>query len=175
MPNEESKKAAMFYATQAREPYPYYQHEKIGYNYRMSNICAGIGLGQMTVLEEHVAHHRRVHELYEQAFANVKGIVLKSNPDERFNANYWLCTILIDKEETGVDCEELRVFLDRKGIETRLLWKPMHLQPVFAKNPCYVDGTSEKLFEKGLCIPAGPCVTDEDVAYIVSEIKSCIC
>ena len=175
VPNEESKKAAMFYATQAREPYPYYQHEKIGYNYRMSNICAGIGLGQMTVLEEHVAHHRRVHELYEQAFANVKGIVLKSNPDERFNANYWLCTILIDKEETGVDCEELRVFLDRKGIETRLLWKPMHLQPVFAKNPCYVDGTSEKLFEKGLCIPAGPCVTDEDVAYIVSEIKSCIC
>ena len=87
VPNEESKKAAMFYATQAREPYPYYQHEKIGYNYRMSNICAGIGLGQMTVLEEHVAHHRRVHELYEQAFANVKGIVLKSNPDERFNAN----------------------------------------------------------------------------------------
>ena len=175
VPNEESKKAAMFYATQAREPYPYYQHEKIGYNYRMSNICAGIGLGQMTVLEEHVAHHRRVHELYEQAFANVKGIELKSNPDERFHANYWLCTILIDKEETGVDCEELRVFLDRKGIETRPLWKPMHLQPVFAGNPCYVDGTSEKLFEKGLCIPAGPCVTDEDVAYIVSEIKSCIC
>ena len=175
VPDEKAKKAAMFYATQAREPYPYYQHEKIGYNYRMSNICAGIGLGQMTVLEEHVVHHRHVHELYEQAFANVKGIELKSNPDERFNANYWLCTILIDKEETGVDCEELRVFLDRKGIETRLLWKPMHLQPVFAKNPCYVDGTSEKLFEKGLCIPAGPCVTDEDVAYIVSEIKSCIC
>ena len=175
VPNEESKKAAMFYATQAREPYPYYQHEKIGYNYRMSNICAGIGLGQMTVLEEHVAHHRRVHELYEQAFANVKGIELKSNPDERFHANYWLCTILIDKEETGVDCEELRVFLDSKGIETRPLWKPMHLQPVFAGSPCYVDGTSEKLFEKGLCIPAGPCVTDEDVAYIVSEIKSCIC
>ena len=175
VPDEKAKKAAMFYATQAREPYPYYQHEKIGYNYRMSNICAGIGLGQMTVLEEHVAHHRRVHELYEQAFANVKGIELKSNPDERFHANYWLCTILIDKEETGVDCEELRVFLDRKGIETRPLWKPMHLQPVFAGSPCYVDGTSEKLFEKGLCIPAGPCVMDEDVAYIVSEIKSCIC
>ena len=175
VPDEKAKKAAMFYATQAREPYPYYQHEKIGYNYRMSNICAGIGLGQMTVLEEHVVHHRHVHELYEQAFANVKGIELKSNPDERFNANSWLCTILIDKEETGVDCEELRVFLDRKGIETRPLWKPMHLQPVFAGSPCYVDGTSEKLFEKGLCIPAGPCVMDEDVAYIVSEIKSCIC
>ena len=175
VPDEESKKAAMFYATQAREPYPYYQHEKIGYNYRMSNICAGIGLGQMTVLEEHVAHHRHVHKLYEKAFAEIKGITLKSNPDERFNANYWLCTILIDKEETGVDCEELRVFLDGKGIETRPLWKPMHLQPVFAGNPCYADGTSEKLFEKGLCLPAGPCVTDEDVAYIVSEIKNCIC
>ena len=175
VPDEEAKKAAMFYATQAREPYPYYQHEKIGYNYRMSNICAGIGLGQMTVLKEHVAHHRHVHELYEQAFANMEGIELKSNPDERFNANYWLCTILINEEKTGVDCDELRVFLDSKGIETRPLWKPMHLQPVFANNPCYVDGTSEKLFEKGLCIPAGPCVTDEDVAYIVSEIKSCIC
>ena len=173
-PDAEAKKEVMFYATQAREAYPYYQHEEIGYNYRMSNICAGIGLGQMTVLEEHVAHHRHVHELYEQAFANVKGIELKSNPDERFNANYWLCTILIDKEETGVDCEELRVFLDRKGIETRPLWKPMHLQPVFAGSPCYVDGTSEKLFEKGLCIPAGPCVTDEDVAYIVTEIKNCM-
>ena len=173
--NKEDAERTMFYATQAREKAPHYQHEHIGYNYRMSNICAGIGLGQMTVLEEHVAHHRHVHELYEQAFANVKGIELKSNPDERFNANYWLCTILIDKEETGVDCEELRVFLDRKGIETRPLWKPMHLQPVFAGSPCYVDGTSEKLFEKGLCIPAGPCVTDEDVAYIVSEIKNCIC
>lgn len=173
-PDEESKKKVMFYATQAREPYPYYQHEKIGYNYRMSNICAGIGLGQMTVLDEHVAHHRHVHELYERAFADVDGIELMSNPDNRFNANYWLCTILIDKAVTGVDHEEVRVALDAKGIETRPLWKPMHLQPVFAGNPCYVDGTSEKLFERGLCIPAGPCVTDEDVAYITREIKNCI-
>lgn len=174
VPDEEARKAAMFYATQAREPFPYYQHEKIGYNYRMSNICAGIGLGQMTVLEEHVAHHRRVHALYEQAFADIEGITLKSNPDERFDANYWLSTILVDKEVTGVDYEELRVALDRKNIETRPLWKPMHLQPVFAGNPCYVDGTSERLFERGLCIPAGPCVTDEDVSYIVDEIKNCI-
>ena len=103
-PDEESKKKVMFYATQAREPYPYYQHEKIGYNYRMSNICAGIGLGQMTVLDEHVAHHRHVHELYERAFADVDGIELMSNPDNRFNANYWLCTILIDKAVTGGAC-----------------------------------------------------------------------
>ena len=172
--NEEAKKKTMFYATQAREPFPYYQHEKIGYNYRMSNICAGIGRGQMTVLNEHIAHHRRIHELYKQAFADVDGIELKSNPDERFNANYWLSTILIDKNVTGFDYEELRIALDAKGIETRPLWKPMHLQPIFANNPRYVDGTAERLFNKGLCIPAGPCVTDEDVAYIVREIKKCM-
>lgn len=172
--NEEAKKKTMFYATQVREPFPYYQHEKIGYNYRMSNICAGIGRGQMTVLNEHIAHHRRIHELYKQAFADVDGIELKSNPDERFNANYWLSTILIDKNVTGFDYEELRIALDAKGIETRPLWKPMHLQPIFANNPRYVDGTAERLFNKGLCIPAGPCVTDEDVAYIVREIKKCM-
>lgn len=174
VPNEEAKKKTMFYATQAREPFPYYQHEKIGYNYRMSNICAGIGRGQMTVLNEHIAHHRRIHELYKQAFADVDGIELKSNPNERFNANYWLSTILIDKNVTGFDYEELRIALDAKGIETRPLWKPMHLQPIFANNPRYVDGTAERLFNKGLCIPAGPCVTDEDVAYIVREIKKCM-
>ena len=171
VPDESAKKQTMFYATQAREPFPHYQHEKIGYNYRMSNICAGIGRGQMTVLNEHIAHHRRIHELYKQAFADVDGIELKSNPDERFNANYWLSTILIDKNVTGFDYEELRIALDAKGIEARPLWKPMHLQPIFANNPRYVDGTAERLFNRGLCIPAGPCVTDEDVAYIVREIK----
>ena len=171
VPDEAAKKQTLFYATQAREPFPYYQHEHIGYNYRMSNICAGIGCGQMTVLEKHIAHHRHVHALYEQAFADIEGITLKSNPAKEFDANYWLCTILIDPVVTGFDYEELRVALDAKGIETRPLWKPMHLQPVFAHNPCYIDGTAEKLFNKGLCIPAGPFVTDEDVAYIVNEIR----
>ncbi|GAE21169.1 DegT/DnrJ/EryC1/StrS family aminotransferase [Bacteroides pyogenes] len=169
--DEEAKKKTMFYATQAREPFPYYQHEEIGYNYRMSNICAGIGRGQMTVLKDHITHHRHVHTLYEKGFAGVEGIELKSNPDERFDANYWLCTILVEKEVAGFDYEELRVYLDRRGVETRPLWKPMHLQPVYSGNPCYVDGTSERLFNMGLCIPAGPCVTDEDVAYIIDEIK----
>lgn len=168
----EAKQKTMFYATQAREAFPYYQHEEIGYNYRMSNICAGIGRGQLTVLDDHIAHHRHVHQVYERELKGVKGITLKGNPDERFNANYWLCTILIDKELTGFDYEELRVALDAKGIETRPLWKPMHLQPVYADSPSYVDGTAERLFNKGLCIPAGPCVTDEDVAYIVAEIKA---
>lgn len=171
--NEAAKKQTMFYATQARESFPYYEHEKIGYNYRMSNICAGIGRGQMTVLEKHIAHHRHIHGLYEKAFANMDGISLKSNPDSRFNANYWLCTILIDPEKTGTDYEKIRIKLDEKGIETRPLWKPMHLQPVYAQNPCYVNGVSESLFNRGLCIPAGPCVTDEDVEYIVEQIKRC--
>lgn len=121
--DEDAKKQTMYYATQAREPFPYYQHEHIGYNYRMSNICAGIGRGQMTVINEHIAHHRHVHKLYEEAFTNIEGITLMSNPDNRFNANYWLCTILIDKEITGFDYDELRVALDGKGIETRPLWK----------------------------------------------------
>lgn len=172
--DKEAKQRTMFYATQAREPYPYYQHNEIGYNYRMSNICAGIGRGQMTVLDEHIAHHRHVHALYKEAFAEVEGIELMCNPSERFNSNYWLSTILIDKELTGFDHDELRIALDLKGIETRHLWKPMHLQPVFANAPKYVDGTAEALFNKGLCIPSGPCVTDEDVVYIVAEIKSYI-
>ena len=172
--DEDTKKETMFYATQARAPFPYYQHEKIGYNYRMSNICAGIGRGQMTVLNEHIEHHRHVHALYEKAFAAIEGITLKSNPDKCFNANYWLSTILIDPEKTGTDYEKVRVALDQKGIETRPLWKPMHLQPVYATNPCYVNGVSEKLFNQGLCIPAGPWVTDKDVAYIVKQIKDVV-
>ena len=172
VPNEEAKKETMFYATQAREPYPYYQHEEIGYNYRMSNICAGIGRGQMTVLDEHIAHHRRVHALYEKAFENFDGITLKSNPGKNWNANYWLCTILVDSAVTGVDYETLRQTLDMNNIETRPLWKPMHLQPVYKDSPCYINGVSEKLFNMGLCLPAGPCVTDEDVEFIVNCIKA---
>ena len=172
--DEDTKKETMFYATQARAPFPYYQHEKIGYNYRMSNICAGIGRGQMTVLNEHIEHHRHVHALYEKAFAAIEGITLKSNPDKCFNANYWLSTILIDPEKTGTDYEKVRVALDQKGIETRPLWKPMHLQPVYKNNPCYVNGVSEKLFNQGLCIPAGPWVTDKDLEYIVKQIKDVV-
>ena len=169
----ESKNNVMWYATQARDAYPYYQHTAIGYNYRMSNVCAGIGRGQMTVLDEHIAHHRHVHALYEKAFKGVDGITLKSNPDGRFNANYWLSTILIDPVKTGTTYDEVRRNLDEQGIETRPLWKPMHLQPVYATNPCYVNGVSERLFNMGLCIPAGPWVTDEDVAYIVEQTKGC--
>jgi dTDP-4-amino-4,6-dideoxygalactose transaminase len=169
-----AKKEAVFYATQARESYPYYQHEKIGYNYRMSNVCAGIGRGQMEVLEDHIAHHKHVHQLYQKAFEPVDGISLQVNPNDDFDSNFWLSTILVDENKTGVNYETLRVELDKKNVETRPLWKPLHLQPVFSSAPAYVDGTSERLFHQGLCLPSGPCVKDEDVQYVVDSIMECL-
>ena len=172
-PTVEKKQRATFFATQAREPFPYYQHEHIGYNYRMSNICAGIGRGQMTVLRDHIAHHRHVADLYRQLFKDVDGITLHTNPSEKQQSNYWLNTITVDPTKCGIDCDTLRQRLDTKAIETRLLWKPLHLQPVFAACPAYVNGVSEHLFGMGLCLPSGPMVSDDDVEYIVNEIKSC--
>ncbi len=208
-PDEEAYREVMFYATQARESYPYYQHEKIGYNYRMSNICAGIGRGQMTVLAEHIAHHKHVQELYCELLADVKGIEMHVNPSPRFDSNFWLCTATLDEElkikgqdevygevvtgsvggaagvthtaasahtdvEPNTNVEALRVWLDKAGIESRPLWKPMHLQPVYKANPSYVNGVSEALFRVGICLPSGPWVTDEHVRYIVSQIKAAI-
>ena len=172
-PTAEKKQRATFFATQAREPFPYYQHEHIGYNYRMSNICAGIGRGQMTVLCDHIAHHRHVADLYQAAFVDLDGITLHTNPSEKQQSNYWLNTITVDADKCGIDADTLRQRLDAKGIETRLLWKPLHLQPVFADSPKYVNGVSERLFGCGLCLPSGPMVSDEDVEYIVNEIKAC--
>lgn len=207
--NEDAKKNVMFLATQAREAYPYYQHEQIGFNYRMSNICAGIGRGQMTILDEHIAHHRHIQELYIELFKDVKGLYVHENPSEKFNSNFWVCTITLDPEmkvkgmenayekavntvvggvgavtkeakelrtnsEPNDNVEALRLSLDVANVESRPLWKPMHLQPVYEKNPAYVNGVSEDLFKKGLCLPAGPWVTDEDVKHIVSVIKNSI-
>ncbi|MBO7259634.1 MAG: DegT/DnrJ/EryC1/StrS family aminotransferase [Paludibacteraceae bacterium] len=171
-PTQEDKLSILFYATQARENFPYYQHEKIGYNYRMSNICAGIGRGQMTVLEKHIAHHCHVHDLYLKAFASMPGITVHSNPEEGIDSNYWLTTVLINPDITGFDYERLRLLLAEHQVESRPLWKPMHLQPVFQNAPSYVDGTSERLFTQGLCLPSGPYVTEEDVSFIISLIKS---
>lgn len=206
-PDDDTKREIMFYATQAREAYPYYQHEKIGYNYRMSNICAGIGRGQMTVADEHIAHHKHIQALYRELLADVKGVTLHENPSERYDSNFWLCTILLDESlkvkgeenayksavqgavggaagvthavdslhtdcEPNANVEAMRVALDAAGIESRPLWKPMHKQPIYASNPAYVNGVSEALFARGMCLPAGPCVTDEDVKYIVEQIKA---
>ena len=206
-PDADAKREIMYYATQAREAYPYYQHSHIGYNYRMSNICAGIGRGQMTVLEDHIAHHRHVCALYRELLENVDGITVHVNPSDRYDSNYWLNTIIIDPDlhvkgeenaygkpiqgavggAAGVthaaaalhtDCEPnrnveaLRLALDAAGVESRPLWKPMHRQPVYADNPAYVNGVSEALFAKGMCLPSGPYVTDDDVRYIVEQIRS---
>ena len=209
-PDADKAREVLWYATQARESYPYYQHEAIGYNYRMSNICAGIGRGQMTIADEHIAHHRHVQALYAELLKDVKGIMLHTASSAEFDSNYWLCTATLDPDAkvkgqenaykqvisgavggaAGVthtvasattDCqpndnvETLRMALDAAGIESRPLWKPMHKQPVYKDAPAYVNGVSESLFKVGICLPAGPWVTDDHVRYIVDQIKASIC
>ena len=173
-PTEVEKQRALFYATQAKEPCSYYQHEYIGYNYRMSNVSAGIGRGQMEVVYEHIEHHRKQASRYQALLAEEEGISVHTNPTLKHNSNYWLSTILIEPHITGVDCTYIQQHLEAKGIESRRLWKPLHLQPVFKGVPNYVNGVSELLFSKGLWLPSGPCVSDSDVVQIVSEIKKCI-
>ena len=164
-PNEEKAKRVLFYATQAREQAPHYQHEKIGYNYRMSNICAGIGRGQMFVLDEHVARRREL-------LKGVNGVKVMCQPEGGdFNSNYWLTCITVEPEEAGFTREDVRLALDEDNIESRPLWKPMHLQPVFKNAPFYGNGTSERLFEIGLCLPSGPTLTDEDVERVTKVVK----
>lgn len=205
----ESKNNIMWYATQARDAYPYYQHTVIGYNYRMSNICAGIGRGQMTVVNEHIAHHKHVQALYKELLKEVEGVVLHEAPNADYDSNYWLCTVMLDPkvriqgqdnaykeviktaiggaagvvhavENPATDCqpnsnvEALRVFMLSKKIEARPVWKPMHKQPVYKNAPAYVNGVSEAVFKVGMCLPAGPYVTDTDVRYIVDCIKEAI-
>ena len=235
--NDDEWREIMMYATQYRESYPYYQHEKIGYNYRMSNICAGIGRGQMTVVNDHLTHHKHVQKMYEELLANVPGVHVHSQPttdytdgtDKKpvFDSNYWLCTITIDENvkvkgqedayktivtgavggaagvihaaasahtdcEPNANVEAMRVALDQAQIEARPVWKPMHKQPCYCRGKmeevrcknysvitsetsiAYVNGVSEALFKVGMCLPAGPYVTDDDVRYIVDTIKAAI-
>ncbi|MDE6721996.1 MAG: aminotransferase class I/II-fold pyridoxal phosphate-dependent enzyme [Bacteroidaceae bacterium] len=172
-PDVEAKKRVMFYATQAREPYPYYQHEQIGYNYRMSNICAGIGRGQMTVADEHVKHHQWVHEQYVQRLSDVDGLVVHCAPEAYMQSNYWLSTIRFEDNKHTIT-DGLLPFVERlneANIETRPLWKPMHMQPVYKDAPAYTNGVSEWLFQRGLCLPSGPCVGEAEIDYIVNKIK----
>ena len=208
--NAEEANQIMWLATQARDAYPYYQHTAIGFNYRMSNVCAGIGRGQMTVLDQHIAHHKHVQKLYEELMKDIPGVKINRQPDDpRYDSNYWLCTMTIDpsvkvkgqenayKEviKTAVggaagvihqvdspvtDCqpnenvEAMRVFMLSKKVECRPVWKPMHKQPVYAGAPVYTNGVEEDIFKIGMCLPAGPYVTDEDVKYIVDCIKEAI-
>ena len=171
-PSREAADRVTFYATQAREQAPHYQHEKIGYNYRLSNICAGIGRGQMQVLDEHIARRRAIHALYSQGLESILGIEVQQNPSTHFNSNFWLTTILIDPKQTGFDREQLRLRLEEENIESRPLWKPMHLQPVFAACPYYGGSVAEGLFERGLCLPSGSGLSDDEIARVIEAIKS---
>ena len=171
-PCEERAKRALFYATQARDNAVHYQHSCIGYNYRMSNICAGIGRGQMFVLEEHVARRREIHDLYVRSLNGVRGVRVMCQPEGGdFNSNYWLTCITVDPGEAGFTREDVRLALEADNIESRPLWKPMHLQPVFKDAPFYGNGTSERLFEIGLCLPSGPMLTNQDIERVVRGIK----
>ncbi len=177
-PDEEAKKRVMFYATQAREAFPYYQHECIGYNYRMSNICAGIGRGQMTVATDHINHHKWVKDQYVAGLADIPEVEVHVAPEGYMDSNYWLSTITL-KDSGSASCGTepsekvmaLQTALDAQGIETRPLWKPMHLQPVYKDAPRYTRGVSENLFANGLCLPSGPYVGKEEVMHIIENIK----
>lgn len=173
-PDREAADRVTFYATQAREQAPHYQHEKIGYNYRLSNICAGIGRGQMQVLDEHIARRRAIHGLYSQGLGSISGIEVQQNPSTQFNSNFWLTSILIDPKQTGFDREQLRLRLEEENIESRPLWKPMHLQPVFASYPYYGGSVAERLFERGLCLPSGSGLSDDEISRVIEVIKSFI-
>ena len=169
---EEEAKRTMFYATQARDDAPHYQHSQIGYNYRMSNICAGIGRGQMMVLDDHVARRRAIHQLYKKELADVIGVSVFDNPSSDFNSNHWLTCIVVDPAIAGFSREDIRLKMDDANIETRPLWKPMHMQPVFEGTPFYGDGTSEALFDKGLCLPSGSSLTNDDIMRVIEVITS---
>ena len=170
-PDKASADRVKFLATQARENRPYYYHETIGYNYRLSNVSAGIGCGQMEVLEDHLARRRTIHDLYVSLLADVPGVSVHSNPDSRFNSNYWLTTITLDMKICPVTADSLRIAMNDANIETRLLWRPMHMQPVFAYAPYYGGSVGEDLFDRGLCLPSGSSLTDEDIKRVVDTIK----
>ena len=215
--NKEEADQVMWLATQARDSYPYYQHTSIGFNYRMSNVCAGIGRGQMMVLNAHLAHHKHVQALYEELLADVKGITVHRQPEckmadgrgQMYESNFWLCTMTLDPsvkikgqenaykeviktavggaagvihqvESPTTDCqpndnvEALRVWMLNKKVECRPVWKPMHKQPVYEGAATYTNGVEEEIFKVGMCLPAGPYVSDEDVKYIVECIKEAI-
>jgi dTDP-4-amino-4,6-dideoxygalactose transaminase len=162
---------ARFLATQARDPAPHYQHSEIGYNYRMSNIVAGVGRGQLEVLDLRIRQHREMNAWYRELLKGVPGVTFQSEPSPDFYSNFWLTCIVIDPGKTGTDREKLRLAFEAEHIEARPLWKPMHLQPVFAACPAYVNGTSEDLFNNGLCLPSGSNITDEGRERIAEVIK----
>jgi len=170
---KEIKDKAVFLSTQARDNAPHYQHSEVGYNYRMSNVCAGIGCGQMEVLDKHIGLRREMHKFYASIFKDVDGVAIFSEPSSDFYSNHWLSAVLVDSSKTGGKTrEDLRLALELENIESRPLWKPMHLQPVFADFPYYGKNVSESLFENGLCLPSGSNLTENDKDRIGAVLKS---
>lgn len=170
-PTKALQEKAVFLATQARDAAPHYQHSEIGYNYRMSNICAGIGRGQMTVLNKHVGYRRQMHQYYTDLFAAIPGVTVFSEPDSSYYSNHWLSAILVNPKISGGKTREgLRLALEAENIESRPLWKPMHLQPIFAACPYYGETVAENLFEEGLCLPSGSNLSDNDRERIAESI-----
>jgi dTDP-4-amino-4,6-dideoxygalactose transaminase len=164
-------KRARFLSTQARDSAPHYQHSQIGYNYRMSNVLAGIGRGQLQVIEDRVAKRRSNFEVYREKLNNLSGITFLSETENSF-ANRWLTTILVDPAKTkGISRENIRLALEKENIETRPLWKPMHLQPIFANCPSYINGVSEQLFNLGLCLPSGSNLSEKDLRRVIYQIN----
>jgi len=165
------KEKAIFLATQARDEAPYYQHSEIGYNYRLSNICAGIGRGQMEVLDKHVALRRKMNEFYKNIFNNAKGITVFTEPSDRYFSNHWLSCIRIDTDKSSFTSKDIRLALEKENIEARPLWKPMHLQPIFKNAPYYGGTVSEDLFKNGLCLPSGSNLTNTEKERIIDALK----
>lgn len=170
--SQEDKDRTVFLSTQARDNAPHYQHSHIGFNYRMSNIVAGIGRGQMEVLKNRIEARRKMHDFYVDLFKDIEGVTVFSEPGHDFYSNHWLSAVIIDPEITGKDREGLRFSLLEGNIESRPLWKPMHLQPVFENSPYYGGKVSEKLFDDGLCLPSGSNLSDEDRERISTIIKA---
>lgn len=173
-PSAEAAERVKFFATQARENRPYYYHEHIGYNYRLSNVSAGIGCGQMEVIEDHLARRREIHGLYVRALSGIDGLEVHDNPSPDFNSNFWLTTITLDPEVISTTPDELRLALDANNIESRLLWRPMHIQPVYSDSPYYGGTVAEDLFARGLCLPSGSSLSDADIARVVETILSSV-
>lgn len=171
--NRSVRDKALYYATQAKQRLPYYEHTEIGYNYRLSNISAAIGCGQMEMLESHLRHHRMLCELYDRELRGIPGLSVHRNPSGKYDSNYWLTTVLFDNNESSdVTCiDRLMKYLDANNIESRRLWKPMHLQPVYKDCPAYLNGVSGRLWGVGLCLPSGPKVTAGDAVKVCRCIK----
>jgi dTDP-4-amino-4,6-dideoxygalactose transaminase len=168
--NKEYIEKARFFATQARDKAPHYQHSQIGYNYRMSNVLAGIGRGQMEVIEDRVKRRRDTYTFYKENLGKYEGIKFLEEPSDSFFSNRWLTTVIIDPSKTGISRETLQIELEKENIESRPLWKPMHLQPVFSTCPSWLNGVSEELFSKGLCLPSGSNMSDDDQTRVLESI-----